>query len=136
MNSIKTVEGREHKIQLVEDKLIKRYNYQAKNLLDFWYKYVNCLMKYSPVTKKLIFKFPRYELVEYIFKKLNKPIKRKDIFELYYQTVENEKKIVCHENDYAGLTASQKEDIVIVALNNKKIKVIKNKFIYVPTKNY
>ena len=48
-----------YKIQLVEDKLIKRYNYQAKNLLDFWYKYVNCLMKYSPVTKKLIFKFPR-----------------------------------------------------------------------------
>ena len=120
MNSIKTVEGREHKIQLVEDKLIKRYNYQAKNLLDFWYKYGNCLMKYSPVTKKLIFKFPRYELVEYIFKKLNKPIKRKDIFELYYQTVENEKKIVCHENDYAGLTASQKEDIVIVPLNIKK----------------
>ena len=74
--------------------------------------------------------------MEYIFKKLNKPIKRKDIFELYYQTIDNEKKIVCHENDYAGLTASQKEDIVIVALNNKKIKVIKNKFIYVPTKNY
>ena len=88
-----------YKIQLVENKLIKKYNYQSKNLLDFWYKYVNCLMKYSPVKKKLIFKFPRYELVEYIFKKLNKPIERKDIFEFYYRNIDDEKQIVCHEID-------------------------------------
>ena len=75
-------------------------------------------------------------MVEYIFKKLNKPIERKDIFEFYYRNIDDEKQIVCHERDYASLTASQKQDIVIVVLNNKKIKTIKKRFIYVPTRNY
>ena len=114
-----------YKIQLVEDKLIKRFNHQSKNLLDFWYKYANCMIKYSPVKKKLLVKFPRYELVEYIFKKLNKSVERKDIFEFYYRNIDDEKQIICHENDFASLTADQKSDIVIVVLNNKKIKFIR-----------
>ena len=125
-----------YKIQLLEDKLIKRYNHQTKNLLDFWYKYVNCIMKYSFVKKQILIKFPRYELVEYIFKKLNKPVERKDIFEFYYRNIDDEKQIICHENDFASLTADQKNDIAIVVLNNKKIKFIRQKTIYVLTRNY
>ena len=103
-----------YKIQLIEDKLIKRYNHQTKNLLDFWYKYINCIMKYSPVKKQILIKLPRYELVEYIFKKLNKSVERKDIFEFYYRNIDDEKQIICHENDYASLTTDQEKDIAIV----------------------
>ena len=107
-----------YKIQLVKNKLIKRVNFQIKNLTDFWYRYVNCLMKYSHTQKKLVVKFPRYELLENIYKKLNIPTDRKDIFELYYRYIDTGNEIVCHEDNYSKLSADKKSDIVIVALKN------------------
>ena len=125
-----------YKIQLVKNKLIKRVNFQIKNLTDFWYRYVNCLMKYSHTQKKLVVKFPRYELLENIYKKLNIPTDRKDIFELYYRYIDTGNEIVCHEDNYSKLSADKKSDIVIVALKNKKIRILGKRFIYVPTRNY
>ena len=93
-------------------------------------------MKYSPVKKQILIKLPRYELVEYIFKKLNKSVERKDIFEFYYRNIDDEKQIICHENDYASLTTDQEKDIAIVVLNNKRLKFIRQKTIYVLTRNY
>ena len=63
-------------------------NFQTKDLtLDFWYKYVNCLMLYDQSTTKLLVKFPRYELLDYIYKKLKIFKDEKDIFEFYYRYI-------------------------------------------------
>ena len=125
-----------YKIELVKNKLIKRVNFQIKNVTDFWYRYVNCLMKYSHTQKKLVVKFPRYELLENIYKKLNIPTDRKDIFEVYYRYIDTGNEIVCHEDNYSKLSADKKSDIVIVALKNKKIRILGKRFIYIPTRNY
>ena len=100
-----------YKIQLIKNKLIKTLDFKTKDLtLDFWYKYINCLLTYtSPPEQKILVKFPRYELLEYINKKLNKSIRAKDLFEFYYRYIDRENEIICHEDDYSKLSADKKK---------------------------
>ena len=126
-----------YKIQLVKNKLIKTLNFQTKDLtLDFWYKYVNCIAIYNTAKKKFLVKFPRYELLEYVYKKLNIYVYKEELFEFYYRYIDRENEIICHEDNYSKLSADKKSDIAIIALKNKKIRVLKNNIIYVPGENY
>ena len=126
-----------YKIQLVKNKLIKTLNFQMKDFtLDFWYKYVNFIGLLNINTKKFLMKFPRYELVDYVYKKLNIPVEAKDIIELYYRYIDREGEIICHEDNYSKLSADKKANVAFLILKNKKMKVFKNKIIYVPRKNY
>ena len=125
-----------YKIQLVGDKLIKTLNYDPTNFkLDFWYKFVNFMM-ISLANSVILVKFPRYELIEYLYLKVNKRLDLIDLFEIYYKYIDVENEIICHENQFSTLSEDQKKNIAFVVQKNRKIKVLAKKFVFIPPSNY
>ena len=112
-------------------------NYESsQNLeLDIWYRFVNFIM-ISLSNSQILTKFPRYELIEYVFTKIKKRVDIKDIFEIYYRYVDRTNEVICHEDDFLPLSEDQKKNIAFVVLKNKKIRVLANKFIFIPVSNY
>ena len=125
-----------YKIQLVKNKLIKTLRYQTKDFkIDLWYKYVN-FMLVNLTNNKFIFKFPRYELLENLYIKLNKNLSTEDLLKIYYQNIDLQNEIICHESTYSNLSVDDKQKVVIVILNTNRIRILPYRFLFVISKNY
>ena len=67
---------------------------------------------------------------------MNKRLDVKDIFEIYYCYIDLDNEIICHEDNFSNLSEDQKKNIGFVVLKNRKIRVLANRFIFIPVSNY
>ena len=125
-------------IHLNDNKLIKQVEHNnEKWKLDFA-RYVNSII-FTPadgVLERVLLKTPLYNELFNLYRDINIPISKKQLFFQYYFNVSlMDDKVICNEKNFNSLSELEKKNVVFVALKNKKIRILKNRTFWLPPAN-
>ena len=126
-----------YKINMTNDKLIKELYYDTDKIdLGFWSRYINSIVALDRNNNYMV-KAPLYNRLYHLLKRHNIVIQKRDLFHQYYFKISLlDNKVICSEDIWNNeLTAQEKQNIVFIALKNKKIRALKNKYFWLPVTN-
>ena len=120
-------------INLTDNKLIKKVEHNnEKWQLDFA-RYINSII--FTTGKKVLIKVPLYNELYYLFKDHMSISKQGLFFQYYFRISIGDYRVICNEDMYNSLSEAEKQDVVFVALKNKKIRILKHRTFWLPPSN-
>ena len=119
-------------VHLDGNKLIKKVEHNKEKLKIDYARYINSVI-FRNEKNEVLLEAPLYNELFSLYKYVNIPISKKQLFFQYYSKIfVSSKNIICSEQQFNSLGFAEKKNIVFVSLQNKKIRVLKNRTFWLP----